>query len=112
MTTTVEKPFEGSRPLAELQTAIQQQEGIFGPLQGLRMQAPNNIMTLLVGPSPEPAQRAFIETYEGHPPHKVNARLICVAECLVGGSPKSVAAYRPTSAEDKPNSDDGDDSEG
>lgn len=95
MTTTVRKAHDGAKPLSEFQAVVQQQEGIFGPLQSLSMQPPNNFMTLVVGPSPPPAERALLETYTDHPPAKPSANLICVAECLVNGQSANVAAYRP-----------------
>ena len=95
MTTTVQKAYGGAKPLSELQAVVQQQEGIFGPLQSLSMQPPNNVMTLIVGPSPPLTERALLETYTDHPPAKTGAILICVAECLVNGQSAKVAAYRP-----------------
>jgi hypothetical protein len=95
MTTTVQKACDGTKPLDYLQSVIQQEEGIFGPLQSLAAQAPNNVMTLVVGPSPPASQRAVLETYDSHPPEKPDATLICVADCLVNGTTAKVAAYRP-----------------
>lgn len=95
MTTTVQKAADGNNPLSYLQTVIQQEEGIFGPLQGLAVQAPNNVMTLVVGASPPVGQRAVLETYTDHPSAKPDAELICVAPCLVQGALVKVAAYRP-----------------
>ena len=86
---------DGNRPLTEFQTVVQQQEGIFGPLQELAHQGSNNTITLEVGTSPE--KRAVLDTYDGaEPPAKENHFLICSGDCLVGGAPAKVAAYRPT----------------
>jgi hypothetical protein len=95
MTTTVQKACDGNKPLDYLQAVIQQEEGIFGPLQSLAAQAPNNVITMIVGPSPPSSQRAVLATYDGHPPEKPGATLICVADCLVDGNTAKVAAYRP-----------------
>ena len=95
MAKTVQEACDGSKPLDIFQSIIQQEEGIFGPLQALSIQAPNNVMTLIVGPSPPSAQRAVLEIYTDHPPAKPNATLICVADCLVNGNIAKVAAYRP-----------------
>ena len=86
---------DGNRPLAEFQTVVQQQEGIFGPLQELAHRGSNNTITLEVGSSPE--KRAVLDIYEGaEPPDKENHSLICKGDCLVGGAPAKVAAYRPS----------------
>jgi hypothetical protein len=93
--TTVQKAVDGSQPLSYLQSTAQQQEGIYGPLTAITAQAPNNVITLEVGPSPEPGKRVILETYDGHPPEKPDHDLICIATCLVNGSMAKVAAYRP-----------------
>lgn len=92
---TVQKACEGTQSLSYLQAVIQQEEGIYGPLQSLAVQPPNNVFSLVIGPSPPTGQRALLETYAGHPPEKPNAVLICVADCLVDGTLTKIAAYRP-----------------
>ena len=91
-TQTVES--DGNRPLAEFQTVVQQQEGIFGPLKELGHEGSNNTITLEVGDAPE--KRAVLSTFEGaEPPDKADHSLICNGDCLVNGVPAKVAAYRP-----------------
>jgi len=91
-TKTVGTP--GNQSLAEFQTVVQQQEGIFGPLKALGRQDPNNTVTLEIGDSP--TKRALLEIYEGNePPTKSGHVLICYGECLVKSQPAKVAAYRP-----------------
>ena len=91
-TKTVGTP--GNQSLADFQTVVQQQEGIFGPLNALGRQDPNNIITLEIGESP--VKRALLEIYEGDkPPTKAGHKLICNGECLVKSQPAKVAAYRP-----------------
>jgi len=91
---TATEATPGSQDLATFQTVVQQHEGIFGPLTGLAMQAPNNVMTFQVGPSPDAAHRAVLETYADHPPAKPGFVLVCSATCLVSGTPQPMAAYR------------------
>lgn len=91
-TKTVGTP--GNQSLAEFQTVVQQQEGIFGPLKALGREDPNNTITLEIGSTP--AKRAVLEIYEGdEPPDKPDHVRICKAICLVKGKPANVAAYRP-----------------
>ena len=92
--TIVQKACDGNQPLSYLQTVVQQEEGIYGPLAALMAQAPNNVMTLQIGASPAPGKRAVLEVYEGHPPEKEGHVLICIASCLVNSAIQSVAAYR------------------
>jgi hypothetical protein len=83
----------GNQSLAEFQTVVQQQEGIFGPLTGLGKERQNNTITLNVGDTP--ANRAVLETYEGEePPNKAGHDLVCKGNCLVDSQPAKVAAYR------------------
>lgn len=83
----------GSQSLAQFQTVVQQQEGIFGPLIGLGKEGQNNTITLEVGGTP--ANRAVLETYEGEElPKKAGHDLICKGNCLVESQPAKVAAYR------------------
>ncbi|MBI2998136.1 MAG: hypothetical protein HYY46_06725 [Deltaproteobacteria bacterium] len=85
----------GSQSLAEFQTVVQQQEGIFGPLTALGKKDQNNTITLQIGPGP--GNRAVLETYKGNnPPEKGGFDLICAGDCLVEGQPAKVAAYRRT----------------
>jgi hypothetical protein len=92
---TTHATTSGANDIATFQGVVQQQEGIFGPLTNLRADGPNNVMTFEVGPSPPTAKRAVLEVYAGHPPNKVGHALICVANCMVSGALKDVAAYRP-----------------
>lgn len=83
----------GSQSLANFQTVVQEQEGIFGPLKALGKEGKNNLITLEIGPSL--ANRAVLETYQGSkPPEKAGHHLICSGDCLVEGQPAKVAAYR------------------
>lgn len=92
-TKTVGTP--GNQSLADFQTVVQQQEGIFGPLKALGRDGQNNTIILEIGPSP--INRALLETYEGNkPPNKAGHVLVCTGECLVEGQPAKVAAYRQT----------------
>lgn len=91
MTETVE--ITGNQSLADFQTVVQEQEGIFGPLTALGTQGSNNTITLDIGPTP--ANRAVLETYEGDaPPAKDGHSVVCTGDCLVDGQPAKVVAYR------------------
>jgi hypothetical protein len=90
-TTTVETP--GTQTLVGFQDTVQQQEGIFGPLDALGKKDENNTITLEIGPAPK--NRAVLETYEGdNPPEKTGFDHVCKGDCLVDGQPAKVAAYR------------------
>jgi hypothetical protein len=90
-TKTVGTP--GNQLLAEFQTVVQQQEGIFGPLKALGREGQNNTITLEIGPSPN--KRALLEIYvSDEPPTKSGHVLICNSECLVKSQLSKVAAYR------------------
>jgi hypothetical protein len=93
---TVREATPGSQDLPTLQTVVQQQEGVYGPLTALSSEGSNNILTLQVGPSPDAPHRAIIDIYTVHPPAKDGYVLVCIATCLVGGAPKQVAVYRQT----------------
>lgn len=91
-TETVGTP--GNQSLAQFQTVVLQQEGIFGPLKALGRKDQDNTITLEIGPSP--VKRALLEIYVGDkPPDKPGHSLICNADCLVKGKIAKVAAYRP-----------------
>ncbi len=83
----------GNQSLADFQTAVQQQEEIFGPLTALGIQGSNNTMTFDIGPAP--ANLAKLETYDGDaPPAKDGYSVVCKGGCLVAGRPANVVAYR------------------
>ena len=83
----------GNQSLADFQTVVQDQEGIFGPLTALGKEGSNNTITLDIGPSPN--NRALLETFQGsQPPEKSGHTLICSGDCLVESQPANVAAYR------------------
>ena len=83
----------GSQSLAEFQTVVTQQEGIFGPLKALGKEGENNTITLEIGPSP--ANRVVLEEYKGEaPPTKSGYDLVCTGNCLVKGQPAKIAAHR------------------
>jgi hypothetical protein len=86
---------DGSKDLPFLQTIVQQQEGIFGPITALASMPPNNVLSFQVGPSPAPAKRAVLESFTDHPPQKDKHELICIGNCLVSGKTAKMAAYRP-----------------
>ena len=87
-------PTPGSQSLADFQTVVQQNEGIFGPLQALASDGTNNSLTFEIGTTP--AKRAILSTFDGaSAPDKAGHTLICTGDCLVTGQPKKVAAYRP-----------------
>ena len=86
---------EGSLTLEELQTTVQQNEGIIGPLCELKKDGNQNSITLEDGPAP--ANRAVLEAYEGtNPPDKNGYNHVCHGVCLVQGAEKQVAVYRKT----------------
>jgi hypothetical protein len=91
---TAQALSDGSKDLAYFQTNIQQEEGIYGPLTGLAAQAPNNVMTFTIGPSPDPAHRCVLDIFTDLPAGKAGYVLVCVGDCLVSGSTARVAAYR------------------
>ena len=84
---------DGARPLGELQTIVQQNEGIFGPLLALSSHGVNNFMTFAIGQ--RPAQRAELELIgAGNAPPKPDHDLVCVGDVMVNARPVRVAAYR------------------
>ena len=93
---TAKEATPGSQDLPTFQTVVQQNEGIFGPLLSLSSAGVNNIMTFQVGPSPDTAHRAILDTYTDHPPQKAGYTLICTGACLVSNAPQQVGAYRKT----------------
>ncbi|MBI3799357.1 MAG: hypothetical protein HY268_20625 [Deltaproteobacteria bacterium] len=93
MASTKTVATSGNQKLAEFQTVVQQQEGIFGPLKEFGRDGQNNTITLEIGP--KPANRALLEIYDSPPPPtKSGHLLVCTSECLVEGQEKKVAAYR------------------
>jgi hypothetical protein len=89
--TTVE--VIGTLSLVNLQTKVQDEEGIFGPLVDLGTRGANNALWLSVGTAPA---KAVLEAYDGAaPPQKPNHTLICAGLCWVEGEPQKIAAYRP-----------------
>lgn len=83
----------GNQSLADFETVVQQQEGIFGPLKELGRDGQSNTITLEIGSTP--TNRALLEIYDGPtPPTKLGHHLVCTSECLVEGQVKKVAAYR------------------
>jgi hypothetical protein len=93
---TVQEATPGNQDLPTFQSVVQQQEGIFGPLTALASHSPNNVMTFDVGPSPDAAHRAVLETYTDHPSMKDGFLLVCIGKCFVSGALQQVAAYRRT----------------
>ena len=84
---------DGSQSLADFQSVVQQQEGIYGPLVSLRSNQGFNFMGFDVGESP--TNRAVLETFDGdNPPDKSGHSTVCSGDCLVSGNPEKVAAYR------------------
>jgi hypothetical protein len=84
----------GTQTLADFQTVVQENEGIFGPLAGLGNDGENSIITLTVGAKPN--KRVVLEVIESeNPPDKDGHQLICTGDCLVNGQSTKVAAYRP-----------------
>jgi hypothetical protein len=97
-----------------LQQIVNQQEGIFGPLQSISAQPPNNVLTLVVGPSPPADQRSVLVEFEDHPPARPGSTMICAGPCLVNSKLSSVAAFRPkpnVGAAEDDTEDDADDNE-
>jgi hypothetical protein len=90
--TTVE--VTGILSFVNLQTKVQDEEGIFGVLVDLGTRGANNALWLSVGTAP--AKWAVLEAYDGAaPPQKPNHTLICAGLCWVEGQPQKIAAYRP-----------------
>lgn len=88
-----EKKADGNLSLADFQTIVQQQEGIFGPLVSLRSGQGFNVIGLDVGDAP--ANRAILETFEADsPPSKDGHAIVCSGDCLVSGNPAKVVAFR------------------
>lgn len=84
---------DGSLPLGQFETIVQQQEGIFGPLLALSSLGAQNLITLTVGPRPE--HRARLEIIAAEPaPAKPGHDLICTGDVFVLGQPVLIAAYR------------------
>ena len=84
---------DGNMTIADFQTVVQQQEGIFGPLTALGKQGSNNTITFDIGSAP--ANRTVLATYEGDaPPARDGHSVVCKGDCLVAGQPAKVVAYR------------------
>jgi len=93
---TAKEATPGTQDLPTFQVVVQQNEGIFGPLQVLSSEGANNVMTFQVGPSPDTGHRAILDTYTDHPAQKAGYSLVCAGSCLVSGKAQQVAAYRKT----------------
>ncbi len=93
---TAKEATPGSQALPTFQKEVQDNEGIFGPLLSLSSEGVNNIMTFQVGPKPDIAHRAILDTYTDHPSQKAGYTLICTGACLVSNASQQVGAYRKT----------------
>jgi hypothetical protein len=94
---TETQAFPGSQDLAALQTFVQQQEQIFGPLKSLASANGNNIVTWTIGTSPDAGHLAQLSAYTGAaPPPKAGFTIVCSGTCLVSNAVQQVAAYRKT----------------
>lgn len=83
----------GSLSLSDLQTVVQQQEGIFGPLIAMGIQNQENFITFEIGPTPR--NRTELEISPGGMPSlKPGHTLVCTGVVLVKSSPVSVTAHR------------------
>ena len=90
----------GSRSLAALQAAIQDQEVALGYLINLApTDSGNNRVTYagIGGPNdiPPDGKGTVLKAISGHPQTEPGARLICSGPIFVEGTLQDVAAYRP-----------------
>lgn len=82
-----------SLSLFELQTIVQQQEEIFGPLIALGSQGQGNLITLEIGTTP--SNRAQLEISVGEPPpQKPGHKVVCTGSVFVNSNSVNVTAYR------------------
>jgi len=94
-TQTLQTP--GSQDLPTFQTAVQQQEQIFGPLTALSSASGNNVMTFTIGTSPDNNHLAQLAPYTGTtPPAKPGFAVVCTGSCLVSNAVQQIVAYRAT----------------
>lgn len=98
---TAREATPGTQDLPTFQTVVQENEGIFGPLQLISTEGDNNIMTFLVGDSPDPEHRVILDIYTDHPDPKQGYCLVYAGICLVSGAAKRIAAYRKTEPADE-----------
>ena len=94
---TTQVKVEGRKTKSELQTIIQQQEGLFGPLAKLDSANGYTIVTLTVGRSPDKGKRVVLEIFDGpHPPGKAGYKIVCSGKCLIASALTQIVAYRAT----------------
>lgn len=83
----------GSSDLPTLQTIVQQNEGIYGPLIALGSSGADSLLTFNVGQTP--AKRAELFVIAALPaPNRPGQTLICTGVVFVSSIQKLVAAYR------------------
>lgn len=92
---TISRLTRGSIDLATLQTIVQQQEGIYGPLSGLAVQGTDIEMIFDIDVSPDPAFRAVLMTYSGVDVPVLPGLTLLTANLLpLDGALTYVAVYR------------------
>lgn len=91
---TAREATPGAQDLPTFQAVVQQNEGIFGPLQLIATEGANNIMMFEIGVSPDADSRVILDTYTQHPAPKEGFSLVFAGTCLVSGGAQRIAAYR------------------
>lgn len=84
---------DGSNDLNFLQTVVNQQEGIYGPLIALTSEIGQTYLVFQRGAPPNP--RSVLATITGEPaPPRPPQSAACSGLCVLEGQEKWVAAYR------------------
>jgi Transglycosylase SLT domain len=91
---TTDVTFPGTSGLSELETFVDQEEEVLGPLVNLGNAGPNSVLTFDMS-SPPPKQFVILRTTPGGAtPVVAGFTLVCQGNCLVGGQLTGVAALR------------------
>ena len=84
---------DGSNDLTFLQTVVNQQEGIYGPLIALTSEIGQTYLVFQRGAAPNP--RSVLVKIDGEPaPARPPQTVACSGLCVLGGQETWVAAYR------------------
>jgi len=94
MTILERRETDGSSSLEELETIVQQMEGILGPLLTLGCQDGTNFLYFEVTTRLEPERRARLVQYDEAPNVPAGFVLVCAGACQVKDKRVRVAASR------------------
>jgi hypothetical protein len=85
---------DGKRSLGELQTTVQQFEGVYGPLIALSNDGQDTILTFDTDASAP--QNPCMLVPSGSPAPGSNYTIVCEGTCIVSANKTDITAYRQT----------------